>query len=97
MNIDQLVDNSSRYQLLSFMDVYSGYNQIPLFRTDTVKAAFMIEHANYQYNVIHFEFKNTEETYHKMMSKIFWEEIGETLEIYMDNIIVKSIVDTVHA
>jgi hypothetical protein len=28
-NIDKLVDNSSGYRLLSFMDAYSGYNQIP--------------------------------------------------------------------
>lgn len=61
------------------MDVYYGYNQMPMFRTDKVKVAFMTKHANYQYNVIHFEFKNTEETYHKMMSNIFPEEIGETL------------------
>jgi len=30
LNIDKLVDNSSGYKLLSFMDAYSGYNQIPM-------------------------------------------------------------------
>jgi len=29
-NKDKLVDNSSSYKLLSFMDAYSGYNQIPV-------------------------------------------------------------------
>ena len=33
-NIDRLVDNSSGYKLLSFMDEYSGYNQIPMVMSD---------------------------------------------------------------
>ena len=33
-NIDMLVDNSANYKLLSFMDAYSGYNQIPMEMSD---------------------------------------------------------------
>jgi len=29
-NIDKLIDNFSGYKILSFMDAYSGYNQIPI-------------------------------------------------------------------
>ena len=42
-NIDKLVDNSSSYKLLSFMDAYSGYNQIPTTEEDKKKKAFMTE------------------------------------------------------
>jgi len=42
-NIDKLVDNSSGYKLLSFMDAYSGYNQIPMAKDDEEKTTFMTE------------------------------------------------------
>lgn len=32
LNIDKLVDNLVGYKLLLFMDSYSGYNKIPMFR-----------------------------------------------------------------
>ena len=32
--IDQLVDSIARYQLLSFMDALSGYNQIKMDEAD---------------------------------------------------------------
>jgi len=40
-NIDKLVDNSSGYKLLSFMDAYSGYNQIHMAKDNEEKTAFM--------------------------------------------------------
>jgi len=42
-NIDKLVDNSFGYKLLSFMDAYSSYNQIPMVEKDKKKTAFMTE------------------------------------------------------
>ncbi|GAU27038.1 hypothetical protein TSUD_314000 [Trifolium subterraneum] len=42
-NIDKLVDNSSGFKLLSFMDAYSGYNQIKMAEIDKKKTAFMTE------------------------------------------------------
>jgi len=46
-NIDKLVDNSSGYKLLPFMDAYSGYNQIPMAEEDKKKTTFMTELGNY--------------------------------------------------
>lgn len=40
-NIDKLVDNSSAYKLLSFMDAYSGYNRIPMDKEDRKHTVFM--------------------------------------------------------
>ena len=42
-NIDKLVDNSAGFKLLSFMDAYSGYNQMPMVKTDKKYPAFMTE------------------------------------------------------
>jgi hypothetical protein len=62
-NIDKLVDNSSGYRLLSFLNAYSGYNQIPIADEDKEKIAFMIESGNYYYNVMPFGLRNVGATY----------------------------------
>ncbi|CAJ2646924.1 unnamed protein product [Trifolium pratense] len=88
--IDKLVDNSSGFKLLSFMDAYSGYNQIPMAVADREKIAFMTESGNYYYNVMPFGLKNAGATYQRMMNRVFRGEIGDMLEVYMDDMIVKS-------
>ncbi|GAU41760.1 hypothetical protein TSUD_13610 [Trifolium subterraneum] len=88
--IDRLVDNSSGFKLLSFLDAYSGYNKIPMAVADRTKTAFMTESGNYYYNVMPFGLKNAGATYQRMMNKVFRGEIGDMLEVYMDDMIVKS-------
>jgi putative transposase len=53
-SIDRLIDNSSGFKLLSFMDAYSGYSQILMAVADKYKTAFMTESGNYNYNVMPF-------------------------------------------
>ncbi|CAL2257054.1 unnamed protein product [Prunus armeniaca] len=52
--IDQLVDSTSGNQLLSFMDAYSGYNQILMHEDDKAKTSFVIERGTYCYKVMSF-------------------------------------------
>jgi hypothetical protein len=90
-NIDKLVDNSSGYKLLSFMDAYSGYNQIPMAEEDKMKTTFMTESGNYYYNVMPFGLRNAGATYQRMMNKVYDKTLmGDILEVYMDDMIVKS-------
>ena len=39
--IDTLVDSIARHQLLSFMDAFSGYNQIKMEEADQEKTSFV--------------------------------------------------------
>ena len=87
-NIDMLVDNSAGYKILSFMDAYSGYNQIPMAVSDKHCTAFMTSSGNYYYNVMPFGLKNAGATYQRMMNKVFHNQIGDMLEVYMDDMIV---------
>nr|KYP59183.1 Transposon Ty3-I Gag-Pol polyprotein [Cajanus cajan] len=57
-NIDCLVDGASGYELLSFMDAYSGYNQIRMHSADENKTAFIADQANFCYRVMSFNLKN---------------------------------------
>ncbi|GAU10607.1 hypothetical protein TSUD_419680 [Trifolium subterraneum] len=63
---------------------------------DKKKTAFMTETGNYYYNVMPFGLKNAGATYQRMMNKVFHNEIGDMLEVYMDDMIVKSEEETDH-
>jgi hypothetical protein len=88
--IDKLVDNYTGYKYLSFMDAYSGYNQIPMHPEDQEKTAFITDMGVYCYTMIPFDLKNAGATYQRMMSQVFKEQIGRILEVYIDDIIVKT-------
>ena len=62
-NIPMLVDNSYGYKILSFIDAYSGYNQISMAMSDHHFTSFMTRSENYYYNVMPFGLKNTGATY----------------------------------
>ena len=62
-NIDTLVDLASGFQLLSFMDAYSGYNQIPMHPCNEEKTTFITPMMNYCYKVMLFRLKNVGSTY----------------------------------
>jgi len=46
-SIDRLVDGIAGKKVLSFLDAYSRYNQIPMASSDMIKIAFITEDANY--------------------------------------------------
>lgn len=88
-SIDRLVDGASGYQFLSFMDAYSGYNQIRMYHFDAEKTMFMTEGANYYYEVMPFGLKNAGATYQRLMDKILADQMGRNVEAYVDDMVVK--------
>jgi len=62
-NIDRLVDGAVGHKVLSFLDAYSGYNQISMHPKDKEKTAFTTNGANYFYEVMSFGLKNARATY----------------------------------
>ncbi|XP_072059858.1 uncharacterized protein [Arachis hypogaea] len=68
-----------------FMDAYSGYNQILMHPKDQEKTAFITEAGNYCYNVMPFGLKNAGATYQRLMNKIFEQQIGQNIEVYVDD------------
>ena len=76
--------------MLSFLYAFSGYHQIPMFHPDQEKSAFITPHGLYCYNAMSFRLKKAGVTYQRMMTKIFKPLMGRTMEVYVDNIVVKS-------
>ncbi|KAI5317560.1 hypothetical protein L3X38_037267 [Prunus dulcis] len=72
------------------MDAYSGYNQILMHEDDKVKTFFISESGTYCYKVMPFGLKNAGATYQKPVNKISKEHIGKTMEVYVDDMLVKA-------
>ncbi|KAL5571672.1 hypothetical protein UlMin_021269 [Ulmus minor] len=89
--IDQLVDATARHELLSFMDAYSGYNQIRMHQPDQEHTAFLTDQGLYCYKVMPFGLKNAGATYQRLVNKMFKQQIGKTMEVYVDDMLVKSL------
>ena len=94
--IDKLVDATAGHTLLSFMDAFSGYHQIPLCPKDQEKMTFITNHGLHCYKVMPFGLKNVGATYQRLVNKLFEPLIGQTMEVYVDDMIVKSKVETDH-
>ena len=88
--IYKIVDASSRHGMLSFLDAFSGYHQIPMYHLDVEKTAFITPHGLYCYNVMPFGLKNVRATYQRLLTKIFRPLLRNTMEVYIDDMLVKS-------
>ncbi|KAL0391024.1 UNVERIFIED_CONTAM: Transposon Ty3-G Gag-Pol polyprotein [Sesamum calycinum] len=88
--IDILVDSTSGCEMLSFLDAYQGYNQIPLAPEDQEKASFVTDQGVFCYNVMPFGLKNAGATYQRLVNHMFQNQIGRNMEVYIDDMLVKS-------
>ena len=57
---------------------------------DQAKTSFITPEGNYHYTVMHFRLKNAEATYQRMATRMFKDKIGSTVEVYIDDMVVKS-------
>ena len=75
---------------MSFLDAFQGYHQIPLALDDQEKIAFVTPTGNFHYKVMPFDLKNAGSTYQKMMTKMFEPQLGRSIEVCIDDMVVKS-------
>jgi hypothetical protein len=88
--IDQVVDLTVRCELLSFLDAYSGYHQISLTKVDQLATTFVTPYDYFFYVKMSFRLKNMGATYQWCMQLCFRGQIGHKLEVYVNDIMVKS-------
>ncbi|KAI5349264.1 hypothetical protein L3X38_002151 [Prunus dulcis] len=81
--IDQLVDATVGHALLSFMDAYSGYNQIFMHPEDQAHTSFITDRGLYCYKVMPFGLKNAGAMYQRLVNHLFAPLIGNTMEVYV--------------
>ena len=89
-NVDILEDAVAGHERFSFMDGYSGYNQISMDLADASKIAFKTPFGNFFYKVMPFGLKNTGTTYQRTMTLIFGDMLHKQAEDYVDDLVVKA-------
>jgi hypothetical protein len=75
-------------QGFSFLDAYSGYNQIKLKKEDEEKTAFITPYGVFCYQVMSFGLKNAGATYQRMMQNCLGSQIGRNIQVYIDNVVI---------
>ena len=88
--IHQLVNLTVGPKLLNFMDAFSDYNQIMMDEEYQEKIAFAISQGLYCYKVMPFKLKNGWATYQRLVNCMFSHQIGRIVEVYVDDMLVKS-------
>ena len=89
-SIDRLVDASAGHYVLSFIDAFSGYNQIMMDSSDQKNITFITEEGLYYYKVIPFGLNNAGATYQRLVNKVFADKVNRSMEVYVDDMLVKS-------
>uniref|UniRef100_A0A2N9GB75 Uncharacterized protein n=1 Tax=Fagus sylvatica TaxID=28930 RepID=A0A2N9GB75_FAGSY len=79
-HIDTLVDNTATNVVFSFMDGFSGYNQIKMAEEDKSKTAFVTHWGTFVYDVMPFGLKNAGATYQRAMVTLFHDMIHHEIE-----------------
>jgi hypothetical protein len=88
--MDLLIDSAAGHVMFSFMDGFSGYNQIFMSPKDAEKTAFRTPIGNFYYTVMPFGLKNAGATYQRTMTAMFHDMMHCEIEDYVDDIVVKS-------
>ena len=78
------------------MDAFSGYNQIKMDEKDQEKTAFITSQGLYCYKVMPFKLKNAGATYQRLGNKMFNKQICKNMEVYVDDMLVKSKEELAH-
>ena len=94
--INQLVDATVGHPRMNFLNAFQGYHQIPLASDDQEKTAFVTPIGNYHYKVMPFDLKNAGSTYQRMMTKMFESQLGRSIQVYIDDMVVKSKIVSEH-
>ena len=72
------------------MDAFSGYNQIRMHEYDQEKTSFVTSQGLFCYKVMPFGLKNASATYQRLMNRMFAPQIGRNVQVYVDDMLVKS-------
>lgn len=95
-HIDVLVDNTTQFSVFSFMDGFSGYNQIKMEPEDMEKTTFITPRGTFCYKVMPFGLKSAGATYQRAMVTLFHDMIHKEIECYVDDMIAKSNTEEEH-
>jgi hypothetical protein len=88
-----LTDSTSGNKAISFLDGNAGYNQIFMVKEYVSKTVICCPEfvGLFEWVVMTFGLKNAGATYQRAMNLIFHDLLGVLVEVYTDDVVVKSV------
>ncbi|GKD57049.1 reverse transcriptase domain-containing protein [Tanacetum coccineum] len=90
LEIDWKVESLCGHPFKCFLDAYKGYHQIKMAEEDEEKTAVITSQGLFYYSKMSFGLKNARATYQHLVDKAFLKQIGQNLEVYVDDLVIKS-------
>nr|GEW56831.1 reverse transcriptase domain-containing protein [Tanacetum cinerariifolium] len=90
LEIDWKVESLCRYSIKYFPDAYKGYHHIQMAKEDEEKIAFHTSQGVFYYSKMAFGLNNVGATYQRLVDKAFDRQIRRNLEVYVDDLVIKS-------
>ncbi|GJV67273.1 reverse transcriptase domain-containing protein [Tanacetum coccineum] len=88
--IDWNVESLCEFPFKCFLDAYKGYHQIKMAKEDEDKTSFITSKGVFCYSNMPFGLRNAGVTYQRLADKAFHKQIGRNLEVYVDDLVIKS-------
>ncbi|GJR66132.1 reverse transcriptase domain-containing protein [Tanacetum coccineum] len=88
--IEWKVESLCGYPFKCFLDAYKGYHQIQMAKLDEEKTAFHTSQRVYCYTKMPFGLKNVGATFQRLVDKAFDSQVGQNIEMYVDDLVIKS-------
>jgi hypothetical protein len=88
--IDQVVDSTASYSLLSFLHCYLGYHHIPLREEDQIKTSFITPFGAFCYTIMSFELISAGAIYQQGIKQCLHSQLGRNAEAYVDDVVIKT-------
>ncbi|GJU57051.1 reverse transcriptase domain-containing protein [Tanacetum coccineum] len=88
--IDWKVESLCGFPFKCFLDAYNGYHRIQMAKKDGEKTAFITSQGIFCYTKMPFSLRNAGATYQRLVDKAFHKQIGRNLEVYVDDLVIKS-------
>ncbi|GJQ93885.1 reverse transcriptase domain-containing protein [Tanacetum coccineum] len=90
LEIDWKIESLCGYPFKCFLDAYKGYHQIQMAESDEERTAFHTSQGVYCYTKMPFGLKNAGATYQRLVDKAFENQVGRNMEVYVDDLVIKS-------
>ena len=78
------------------MDAFFDSNQIRMMSEDEEKMTFITDKSFYCYKVMSFGLKNTIATYQRLVNRVFKDQIGCNMKVYINDMLIKSTEAVLH-
>lgn len=88
--IEESLDALSGARWFSTIDLASGYNQVPVLEKDRPKTAFCTPFGLFEFNRMPFGLCNAPSTFQRLMQRMFGDQQGQSLLLYLDDIVIYS-------